>query len=74
MQILNEGALDKAMDGPENFRQEKIWKKIYEVIDEKYFKQSDIEFPKEFLLKCKQYFNVSHFIPFCINIFSTNWF
>ena len=51
MQILDESALDKALDGPEYFRRGGNWKTIYEVIDDKYFKQSDVEFPKYFLFK-----------------------
>ena len=49
--------LQKAL---ENFRQKKK-KTIYEVINDEYFKQSDIEFTKECLLKHRQQFNVSHF-------------
>ena len=43
--------LDKAPEGPGNFRQKNPWKKIYEVIDDEYLKQSDVVFPKYFLLK-----------------------
>ena len=43
--------LDKALEGPENFRQNPPWEKIYEVIDDEYLKQSDVVFPKYFLLK-----------------------
>ena len=45
MEILDEGGLHKTM--------EKIWKIFYEVFDDKYFKQSDVEFPKGFVLKFK---------------------
>ena len=38
-------------------------RKFYKVIDDEYFKQSDVMFPKEFMLKYKQDFNISHFIP-----------
>ena len=34
---------------------------MYEVIDDKYFKQSDVEFTKDFILQYKKEFNVSHF-------------
>ena len=34
------------------------WKKIYEVIDDEYFEKYDVEFLKEFLLKCKKLYNV----------------
>ena len=63
MDILDEGTLDKALEGPGKLYTGKLWKKIYEVIDDEYFKQLDIEFPKEFILKFKQEFNFSHFIP-----------
>ena len=39
------------------------WNKIYEVIDDEYFEQSDVKFTKEFLIKCKKQFNETHFIP-----------
>ena len=32
-------------------------------MNDKYFKQLDVEFPKEFVIKCKQEFCVSYFIP-----------
>ena len=41
----------------------KTSKTIYDIINYKYFKLSDVESPEEFLLKCKQEFNVSYFIP-----------
>ena len=63
MKILGIGALDKALEGPGKLYTEKLWKKIYEVIDDEYFKQLDIEIPEEFLLKCRQEYNISHFIP-----------
>ena len=37
-------------------------KKIHEVIDDEYFKQTDARFPKDFLLKYKPEYNISHFI------------
>ena len=39
------------------------WKTIYEVIDNNQFEQPGVNFPKDFLLKCKQQFNGSYFIP-----------
>ena len=63
MRILDEVALDKELEGPGKIRRGKTWKTIYEVVDDKYFKKSDVQFPKEFLLKCKQEFNVYHFTP-----------
>ena len=63
MEILDESALDKVLEGPEKIQTGKIWKTSYEFIDDKYFKQSYYEFPKEVPLKYKQEFNVSHFIP-----------
>ena len=36
--ILDEGALDKVMEGPEKHQTGKNWRKIYEVIGDKYFK------------------------------------
>ena len=53
MDILGEGELDTALEGPEKNWKGKTWKTIYEVIDGEYFKQSDFEFPKEFILKFK---------------------
>ena len=54
MEILDEGGLHKSMEGPrKTLDEEKIWKIFYEVFDDKYFKQSDVEFPKGFVLKFK---------------------
>ena len=39
------------------------WNKIYDVIDDEYFEQSNVKFTKEFLIKCKKQFNETHFIP-----------
>ena len=61
--LLDQTALDKELEGPGKIRGRKTWKTIYEVVDDKYFKKSDVEFPKVFLLKCKQEFNVYHFTP-----------
>ena len=36
---------------------------IFEVIDDQYFKQTDVKFPKYFLIKWKLYHNVYNFIP-----------
>ena len=41
----------------------KTWRRIIEVTDDEYFKQSDVKFTKEFLLKFRKEVNVSHFIP-----------
>ena len=50
--ILDECALDKALKVPENTLDAgKPLKTIYEVIYDGYFKQSDVDFPKDFLLK-----------------------
>ena len=38
------------------------WKTNYEVINDGYFKQSDVDYPKEFLLKWKTECMVYHFI------------
>ena len=47
MDIIDEGALDKALEGPgKTLYRIKTWKIIHEVINEKYFKKSDVEFPK----------------------------
>ena len=51
--ILEECALDIALTAPEKFRQKKL-EKNYEVIDDGYFKQSDVDFPKYFLLKMQK--------------------
>ena len=50
MNIFDKGALDKSLTVPEKTL-EKTWEKFYEVIDYVYLKQSDVEFPNEFLLK-----------------------
>ena len=63
MEILDGGELDKALGFLGGILDEKTWKTIYEVIDEKYFKNLDVKFPKYLLLKFRQEFNVSHFIP-----------
>ena len=64
MQILDEGELDKALTVPgKTLYKEKLWKTIYEVIKDGYFKQSDVDFPKEFILKFRTEYNVSLFIP-----------
>ena len=39
MEIVDEGALDKALEGPGRTLDEKIWNKIYKIIDDKYSKQ-----------------------------------
>ena len=44
MDILDEGALDKALTVPEKLYTKNPWKKIYQVIGNEYFKQSDVEF------------------------------
>ena len=36
---------------------------MYYIIDDEYLKQLYVDFPKEFILKYKQEFNVSNFIP-----------
>ena len=41
MEIIDEGAIDKALIVPENIYTKIIWKTIYEVIDDEHFKQSD---------------------------------
>ena len=52
MDILDGVVLDKALTFPEKYLDgKKPWKKFYEVIGDEYFKQSDVEFPKDFLLK-----------------------
>ena len=38
-------------------------KTIYKVTENNYFEQSDVKFPREFLLKFKRDYNVPHFIP-----------
>ena len=53
MGIIDEGALDKVLTIRENTLDTvKSWRKFYEVIDDRYFKQSYFDFPIEFLLKC----------------------
>ena len=46
-----------------NLDREKLWKKIYEVIGDGYVKQSEVEFPKYFILKFITESNVSRLIP-----------
>ena len=60
MEILGEGVLDKALAVPEKLDEKR--RKVFEVIDDEYFKQSDIDFPRYYPLKFKTEFNVSHFI------------
>ena len=51
MEVLAEGALDKALMVTEKSTYTKqSWKIIYEVIENNYFEQSDVKFPKYFLL------------------------
>ena len=64
MEILPEGTLDRAlMVMGEKTYAKKHRRKMYEVIDNKYFEQSGVKFFKEFILKWKIEYNVSHFIP-----------
>ena len=44
MGILDEGLIDKALEFTEKLKTEKSWKKIYEVVDNEYFKQSNVGF------------------------------
>ena len=71
--MIDEGALDKALTVSDKTPEEPLpWRKIYEVINNGHIKQRDVEFPKEFLLKCKTEYNVPHLIPVDIKN-STNW-
>ena len=54
MAILDEGALYKALEGPKKLNTEKTRNIIYEVIGDKSSKQLDVDFPKDFILKCKK--------------------
>ena len=63
MDIIQEGALDKSITVPEKHLTKKYWKKIHEVNNDEYFKISDVEYSIQLLLKCREDFNVSHFIP-----------
>ena len=40
----------------------------YEIIDNGYSKQSDVQFTKDFLLKFKTEYNVYHFVPVDVTI------
>ena len=55
IEILDEVVLDKALTITEKtLDREKPWRSIYDITDDEYFKQSDvdcIEFMKDFLLK-----------------------
>ena len=46
MEILDEVALDKELEGPGKTLDRKTCKKIYEFIDDEYLKQLDVVFPK----------------------------
>ena len=63
MDILDKFALYKALEGRDKLQTKNSRETIYQVIDDEYFKQPDVELPNEFLLKYKQEFNVSNFIP-----------
>ena len=64
MDISDEGTLDKVLEVTEtNLYIGKPWNKIYEIIDDGYFKQTDVYFPVYFLVKFKTGYNISHFIP-----------
>ena len=64
MEILDEGVLDKSPTVTKKtvYRIEN-WEKIYEVINDGYFKQWDIYFSKYFLLKYVTEYDFSCFIP-----------
>ena len=65
MEIIDEGVLDNVLEVPgKTLDGDKNQKKFDEIIDNKYFKKSDADFPKLFLLKRKKEFNVSHLILF----------
>ena len=64
MKVLVEGALDKNVMVPENQQElKKTRKTIYEVPVEKYLEKIHMKLPKEFILKCKKFFNEPNFIP-----------
>ena len=64
MEILYEGALDKALMVPVKITySEQTWKTIYEVVEDNYFEQYDVNFLKQFLIIFKVQYNDSHLIP-----------
>ena len=59
MEILTEGNLDKVLIFPKKHTDDKQpQNKIYAVIDNGYFEQYDVKFPKEFVTKRDTYYNV----------------
>ena len=48
MEILDEGVLDKGLEGTDKSFDGKTWKTIHEVIDDEYLKQSYVKFPNDF--------------------------
>ena len=60
MEIIDEGALDKVLKFRENTLDAgKSWRKFYEVVDDGYFKQSYVDFPKRVSIKM---YNIVHFL------------
>ena len=63
MDILEEGAIEKALNIEKKTLDKKTWKNINEEIDEKYFDESKLKFPKYFLTEFRTELNVHQFIP-----------
>ena len=60
MGIIDEGALDKVLTFRENALDAvKSWREFYEVVDDRYFKQSYVDFPNRVSIKMH---NIVHFL------------
>ena len=64
MGFINEGEINEYLVVPDKAKVTKnIWNTIYEVVNDKYFRQSYVMFLKDFLSEFKKHFNELHFIP-----------
>ena len=64
MEILEEGALQKALNAEKKTRDENPPRKtIYEVIEDDYFDELQLKSQREFPKKCKVEYTVPQFIP-----------
>ena len=65
MDIIEYCALEKALN-VKNKTLERKHGYIYEEIEDYYFNESKVKFPKEFLMKYKMEYNVPQFIPYAV--------
>ena len=54
MDIIADDVLDKTLMFKKKTDAKQPWKTINEIIEDEYFEQYDVKFPKEVLLKCKK--------------------